>query len=504
MTDAVRKVFSDDRSRNRNRVLYAIYGLALAASISVWFLAFRYPLGLDETGSYWQISAGFSKIWSRQIASFPAYSYILWLSTKIIGTSEIALRIPSILALLGAVYLLYLAARELFERDIAFIAATVFCLHPIVAFASIDVRPYAFGVLVTNAAILILLRLRRNDSYWLAALFGLSAAWIVWFHFLFVVILPALVLCFFVVKRDDRKTRWRQFGVATAAFALAFLPVIPEIQYLFHTSGTHVYEKAPSWVELGLTLAPRWILAIFGLTAVFAAGSTRYDKKIHLQAWHVLLCACLALIPILILYGVSAGTSIHMFSPRHRLEAVPGIALCWAFALSRFRSRTLRLLFCVALVSISGYLSCSSSSSRQHAYNTWKYALEAAERNASVDNAPALICSDFVESNYATMPVDSAKDSAMFAQLSYYKLSVPVVPLPKQFNDEARRVGSLFLREAAQKHERFLALGYWPSYETLDWLAQSAAATHSVRKVGIFDGIEVLEFVPRPEVQASH
>jgi len=117
--------------------------------------------------------------------------------------------------------------------------------------------------------------------------------------------------------------------------------------------------------------------------------------------------------------------------------------------------------------------------------------------SASTDKAPVLICSDLPEADYETMPLDSAKESSLFAPLSYYRLSVPVVPLPRALNDEARRVGSQFLDEAAMKHERFLAAGYESSYATLDWLAQSAAGTNSVRKLGIFDGVEVLEFVPR-------
>jgi 4-amino-4-deoxy-L-arabinose transferase-like glycosyltransferase len=148
----------EDPPQAQNRVSLSIYVLALAASISTWFIAIRAPLWLDEVASYFQINAGFSGIWSRQFVgpSFAAYSYILWLSTKLIGTSEIALRVPSVVAMLGAVYLLYLAAREIFERDIAIIAAVVFCLHPIVVFASIDIRPYAFGALATNAAILVI------------------------------------------------------------------------------------------------------------------------------------------------------------------------------------------------------------------------------------------------------------------------------------------------------------------------------------------------------------
>ena len=80
---------------------------------------------------------------------------------------------------------------------------------------------------MVNITILILLRLRNNDSNWLAALFGFAAGCIVWFQDLFVVIFPALVFCFFVVKNCDRKTLWRQFGIALSAFTLAFLPVIP-------------------------------------------------------------------------------------------------------------------------------------------------------------------------------------------------------------------------------------------------------------------------------------
>jgi len=160
------------------------------------------------------------------------------------------------------------------------------------------------------------------------------------------------------------------------------------------------------------------------------------------------------------------------------------------------------LIACVVLVAISAFFSYSSPFSRQHFY-TWKYALEVAEQNASTDGASVLICSDFPEADNATMPLDSAKKSPFFSPLSYYRLSVPVVPMPRALNDEAMRVGSRFLQEAATKHERFLAVAYKPSYATLDWLAQSAAATHSVRKLGIFDDIEVLEFVPRTEAVAS-
>jgi hypothetical protein len=209
-------------------------------------------------------------------------------------------------------------------------------------------------------------------------------------------------------------------------------------------------------------------------------------------------------VPILQLYGVSAKTSVHIFVFRYRLVAVPGVALCWAFAVSRINSRSLRLLFCLAFVAVAGYRYFSARDSRIDNY-TWKYALAFVESNASTDHAPVVICSDLPESNYVPMPVGSAvKDSAFFAPLSYYRVSVPVVALPRALNQEAVRLGSQFLQQEAQRHERFLAAGYFASYPTLDWLASNSAATHDVRWLEDFNGIKVVEFVPHTRAANSH
>jgi multisubunit Na+/H+ antiporter MnhB subunit len=483
-----------------DRVLYPIYSLSLAVSVSIWFIAIRSPLWLDENHSFYVIKSGFSQIMSRMgWPIVPVYSYILWLSTKVIGTSELALRIPSILAMLAAVYLLYLAARKLFDPDIAIIAAVVFCLHPIVIFASIDARPYAFAALTINASILALVYLRHNNSNWLAALFGLTAASIAYFQFMFVVILPALAIAFVAVKIGDRKTLWRQATVAFAAFALAFLPVIPVLQLMFHTRGSHVFSQAPTLHELVSTLGLRELMFVLIGCLLLAAATRHLDLKSRPEGWRFLFCASLGLVPILILYGVSVGTPIHVFVERYRLVAIPGIALCWAWLVSRIDSRALRLMFCVALVTVAACLSFSSPFSRLHNY-TWKYALEFVEKDASRDNAPVLICSDFPEADVAPMPVGAAvEDNGFFAPLASYPLSVPVVGLPRALNDEAIRVASGFLQEAAERRERFLAVAYRPSYRTLDWIVSSAFRTHDVRELGTFDGIKVLEFIPHAQ-----
>jgi uncharacterized membrane protein len=440
-----------------------------------------------------------SRIFQRQFLCFPAYSWILWLATKVLGTSEIALRIPSILAMFTAAGLIYRIAREMFDRELALIATILFCINPITIFAAIDVRPYAFAVLATNAAILTLLRLRQSGSARVAALFGALAAMIVWFHYLFAAILPGFVIAYWAMKRRQRSA-WRQFGVAMAAFTALLLPALSGLHLLFRTGGTHVYEKPPSLSALYWTLLATWVGPVALMTVLLALVMTvlkvRPDRESRFQPWQVILCASTALVPVLILYGISVGTPIHLFVARHRLVAVPGIALCWTLVLSRIRYGGARLGFCLALVGFLAYFFYAAPIERQHAYS-WKSAVQVVDRNASVDRAPVLMCSDFPEANTETLPEGDVRGSRFFSPLSYYKPSVPVYGLPRALNDEARRRIGGFVEAAAQRRQRFLAMAVVQSYPTLDWISAAASSGFEVHNLGVYDGVKILEFDPR-------
>jgi hypothetical protein len=227
------------------------------------------------------------------------------------------------------------------------------------------------------------------------------------------------------------------------------------------------------------------------------AAAFRKCLNVKSDRWTVLLCTSLALFPLVILFVLSVGTSVHVFVPRYRLGAVPGIALCWALVVSWISSRGLRLMFCIALVVVAACVCFTAASFHHHMYS-WKYALAFAEKNAFPDNAPVLICSDIPEADYMRMPVGSAiEESGILPPLIYYRLTVPVTPLPRSLNPEAVRAGSEYLQQQSQRHERFLALAFVESYATLDWLRNQAAGTYDVTQLGVFDGVKVLEFVPR-------
>jgi hypothetical protein len=491
-------VASSVRSKHQlNRVQDTAYVVALAVSISTWLVAIRAPLWLDETISLFLIKDGFRGITRQMWPDAPAYSYLLLLWTKVMGTSEIALRISSIPPMFGAGALLYCSARKLFERDLALMATILFCIDPIVVFASIDVRPYAFAALATTASIFALVSLRHNNSNWLAVLFGLSAACLVQFHLLFAVILPALLVCFVALKIHEDSTFWRQLGAALVAFMLGVLPALHKLEIMYHTSSTHVFAAAPRLAQLGSAFTVRGAALILILGLLFAIGTRKVSAASRPDSWTVLLCTSLALVPVAILYVLSTATSIHVFLPRYQLVAVPGIALSWALVASLIDSRTLRLLCSLAMVAVMASISFTSKRARSHE-TSWKAALAFVEANASVDHAPVLICSGISESDRMVMPSGAAiDDSIVLTPLMYYKLTVPVVALPRSLNDEAMRVGSRFLEQATQQHERFLAMAPEYSYGTLKWLSDNAKTTDNVHELGVVDGFKILEFVPR-------
>jgi dolichyl-phosphate-mannose-protein mannosyltransferase len=476
--------------------LAAAYGVALLVCLSVWFLAVRAPLWTDETLSYWQIAGGFKQIWARSIQgnSFAAYAYILWLTKTLFGSTELVLRIPSILAMLAAVHAFYRCARELFAWDVSLIATMLFILPRGIAFAAIDVRPYAFALLATNLTILLFLRWMKTHQTGYAALFGIASAGIFYFHYLFASILAALTVYYLLTRRSSLRADLRQIGVALGCFAIFMLPVLPRLGYIYQTRTTHSFADAPQWTSVLQVLNPGTGQLLVLAGAILLAAVARQLTPNRERLSNLVLCLSLALVPVLCLYAISVITSVHVFIPRYLLVAVPGIALCWGWLCSIVESRALRAIFCFAFVGLCAFQAYSSPLSRRHE-ESWKEALAFADANAAVDHAPLLMCSPLVEADFQPMPA-VASESVLYSPLSYYKVSAPVVPFPRTLNAEAERQAKQFLLKAAQEHIRFLVLAPWPSLRIVDLLAYDSQSTYAYRVLGKFDEIFVVEFIP--------
>ncbi len=479
-----------------------VYPAALLASLSIWLLALRAPLWLDETLAYWQVSGGFEKIWSRSalMPSSIGYLYTLWAAKSILGGKEVALRIPSLFALLAAVYFLFRSARELCDRETAFLAAIFFAIQYNVVFAANDARPYACALLATTLAIFAFARWMKQHRMHQAVLFGAAAAGILYFHYLFGSILPAFAIYYLVVRFRSIKEDLGQLAAVLGTFVVLVIPLVVRVSGLYHTRETHIVQPLRHPVLLSLnTLAPMQLL--LGFVAAAAVGALLRKLRIPGSGgWlTILLFLLLALVPAAVLCGAEAATPIHLLQPRYFLIVAPGSALIWAWLTSCIDSRMLRQIFCVALVATTVFETYGSPNSRHHALN-FKGAHAFVNTYAAPDDGPVLVFSAFIESDYEPLPTIPKSENAMLSQIDYYPLNPPWVFLPIDLNEKTMQIASQAVLAAAQRHQRFLAVVPPSSYPSLDWLANSCRGAFAVRTLAAFDrAIFVVEFRPLAE-----
>lgn len=335
----------------------------------------------------------------------------------------------------------------------------------------------------------------KTQRTWYAALFGISSAGIFYFHYLFASILVGLAVYYLLTRSSTLRSDLRQVAIALGCFAIMLVPVLPRLRYIYQTRTMHSFADAPHWKSVVEVLNPGTgqLLVLVGIVLLAAVGQRLVIPRRELLN-KLLLCASLAIVPILCLYGISVTTSVHVFIPRYLLVATPGIALCWGWLCSLIASRAFRAFFYFTFVALCVFQAYSSPLSRRHE-ESWKQSLAFADANATEDHAPLLMCSPLVEADFQPMPA-VASESVLYAPLSYYKVNAAVVPFPRTLNAEAERQAQQFLRKAAPKHTRFLVLAPWPSLPIVDLLAYNSQSTYTPRVLGSFDEIFVVEFNP--------
>ncbi|MGB3716250.1 MAG: glycosyltransferase family 39 protein [Candidatus Promineifilaceae bacterium] len=121
--------------------------LAFLGSKSVW---------LDEAFSVWQANRTPAEIWNATFDNHPPMYYLLLQAWMNLGKSEAVIRLPSVLASMVGLALLYTLARRLFDRKVALVAVTLLALAPIDLWYAQEARMVIF---VVPAALLIALGL---------------------------------------------------------------------------------------------------------------------------------------------------------------------------------------------------------------------------------------------------------------------------------------------------------------------------------------------------------
>jgi mannosyltransferase len=265
----------------------------------------------------------------------------------LVGSSEAALRFPSVLGTMLACALLVVLGRKLFGRRVALVAGALLALNPFVVKWSQQARGYTLLLAVSMLAILLLLRALERGTRGAWALYGLAfCAVIIWHPPAGVVLAPTHILLV-----SQRRASVLPHGLAAALVIMA-LGVPWAAQIAMRSTGEGV---AMNWLRFptpgvtahalldvsgvaGLGL----FLALGGLWLLHRAGDV--DRASWLATW--------AFTPFVVALLISVARPI--FLDRYLIVASPAFALLAAVAIlgAGARARAAQAIVVVVAVGI--------------------------------------------------------------------------------------------------------------------------------------------------------
>lgn len=301
----------------------------------------------------------------------PLYFLVVAIAVRVLGASEFALRLPSLLFAVLIVPLLYAVGRRLAGEGAGRFAALIAACAPMYLWYSQEARPYMMATFVSAVSLYALLRLIDPDSphrrMWAAGYVLASLAMVVTHYLTFFVLGVELLLILFAVVRHSRLVRW--------AWPLG-------IVFLF-ASGVLLYGLSvmpPPGPQAGFTYIPLPILARDVLNSFSLGLSVNVDDVIFLDILFLAVALTGLLAPaarqrqtvlrpwlILLIYFVAPFTLTFVagfvrplyMNSRHLIVITPAFYLALGAGLSLLASR--RGLFLATAIALAAGVVFSTS-----------------------------------------------------------------------------------------------------------------------------------------------
>jgi uncharacterized membrane protein len=193
-------------------------------------------LWLDEATSVTQAKMSFAGMLHNLRTTDvhpPGYFTILWGWIRVFGSGPLSVRMPSILIGVVTVPVVFFAARDIYGRRTAWVAAIFATVAPQMVWYSQEARMYSLFMLLVVLAVWAQVRALRSGSWraWIAL--GVVSAAMMWTQYftVLVVIAQQLVIVAVVAGRVRRREPARrlllQWLAALAVFAVLIAPLVP-------------------------------------------------------------------------------------------------------------------------------------------------------------------------------------------------------------------------------------------------------------------------------------
>jgi mannosyltransferase len=298
--------------------LAAVMGLVGVTVPSFW---------RDESVSALAASMPLSSLWRLLgvMDAVHALYYLLLRPFAAIATSELVLRLPSVLAVSAAAYGVAMVGRRLASERAGVIAGIIYALLPIVSRYAQETRGYALVSAVAVLAAWTLLNALDDPRRSRYAIYAASLALLGWLHLYALLLIAAHAATVLLWNRREL-LRW------TLAVVGALVAVAPLVLIASREQGQVAWLRRPhlsNLVGFAYQVGGTWwgvaLLVVLGVAG--AVVSIRHFRPLAVMAlpWAVL--------PIALSFTIS---QVHpVYNPRYILFCVPGFALMAGAGLAR-------------------------------------------------------------------------------------------------------------------------------------------------------------------------
>ncbi|MGH8677486.1 MAG: glycosyltransferase family 39 protein, partial [Burkholderiales bacterium] len=332
----------------------AVLRLHRLGALSLW---------MDEGFTAWAASMRWSEfvpMVTMREANMGAY-FLFMRAWSWLGDSETMLRLPSALASIASVPVLFILARRMFDARVALVAAALVAVHSGLLVYAQEARGYSIFVLLILISWIFLLRVLERPSPANCAGYVLVSTLSVYMHFFGVLSLVAQGVG--LVAGGDARTPWRRLAICAAAIAVLLLPIAGFV--LFRDVGqigwtarvrSHAGIRALA-VMAGATLGNyRSVPGIATLAAYGAAvglsaialmrAASRRDQSYRMLS----LAFAGAFVPLVVAMIVSVEKEIVI--PRYLIECVPFAMILAAAGVCSLESNRRATVAAVALIAL--------------------------------------------------------------------------------------------------------------------------------------------------------
>ena len=175
----------------------------------------------------------------------PLWYVLAWADSRVLGTGEIALRLPSALAGIATVPVAWAIGHEFAGRRAALVCASLVAVNPLFVWFSQEARAYALFVLIAALAMLCLLRAEREPTRGRMAAFALTGSLALLTHYFAAFLIIPMVLWLACEPRVRRAAL-----PAIGALVLVGAALLPLISAQQGGNGTQWIGKWPLWERL--------------------------------------------------------------------------------------------------------------------------------------------------------------------------------------------------------------------------------------------------------------